>query len=168
MFIVLATSKISQRVCPLQHFSDYSCQSIRAKHLKLTLLSALVKNIGLGGKYPLVANTLAYLSSFPHFLSLSVSGGCWTQTLDLGIMRHVFYHCATTPGGVTEALFVTWSTYQTRFFWNKRPSLFTSLFNSEPTQVKHLSSAPLKGRPLSLPANIRLDWKGLPGTNTLA
>jgi len=24
------------------------------------------------------------------------------------------------------------------------------------------------GRPLTLPANIRLGWKGLPGTNTLA
>ncbi len=34
--------------------------------------------------------------------------------------------------------------------------------------MKHLSGAPLKGRPLALPANIRLGWKSLPGTNTLA
>jgi hypothetical protein len=32
----------------------------------------------------------------------------------------------------------------------------------EPTQVKYLS-----GRLLALPANIRLGWKGLPGTNAL-
>jgi len=38
----------------------------------------------------------------------------------------------------------------------------------EPTQVKHLSGAPLKGRFLSLPSNNRLGWKGLPGANTLA
>ncbi len=30
----------------------------------------------------------------------------------------------------------------------------------------NLSGAPLK--PLALPTNIRLGWKGLPGTNTLA
>ncbi len=30
--------------------------------------------------------------------------------------------------------------------------------------VKHLSDAPLQ----ALPANIKLGWKGLPGTNTLA
>ncbi len=34
--------------------------------------------------------------------------------------------------------------------------------------MKHLSGAPLKGRFLALPANIRLGWKGLPGTNVLA
>jgi len=34
--------------------------------------------------------------------------------------------------------------------------------------VKCLSGAPLQGRPLDLPINIRLGWKGLPGTNTLA
>jgi hypothetical protein len=34
----------------------------------------------------------------------------------------------------------------------------------EPTQVKRLSSAPLYGRT----TNVRLSWKGLPGTNTLA
>jgi hypothetical protein len=33
--------------------------------------------------------------------------------------------------------------------------------------VKHLSSAPLKGRSLALPTNIRLGWKSLPWTNTL-
>ncbi len=39
---------------------------------------------------------------------------------------------------------------------------------AQPTQVKHLSGALLKGRPLALPANIRLGWKDLPKTNTLA
>jgi hypothetical protein len=34
--------------------------------------------------------------------------------------------------------------------------------------VMHLSGTPLKGRLLALPANIRLGWKSLPGTNTLA
>jgi hypothetical protein len=34
--------------------------------------------------------------------------------------------------------------------------------------LKHLSGAPLWVRLLALPTNIRLDWKGLPGTNTLA
>jgi len=34
--------------------------------------------------------------------------------------------------------------------------------------VKQLSGAPLEGRLLALPANIRLDWRGLPGTYTLA
>jgi hypothetical protein len=34
--------------------------------------------------------------------------------------------------------------------------------------VKQLSGAPFKGSPLALPTNIRLGWKGLPGTNTLA
>ncbi len=36
----------------------------------------------------------------------------------------------------------------------------------EPTRVKHLSGAPLVGRPLALPTDIRLGWKGLPWTNT--
>jgi len=35
-------------------------------------------------------------------------------------------------------------------------------------RVKHLSSAPIQGRLLSSLANIRLGWKGLPGTNALA
>ncbi len=34
------------------------------------------------------------------------------------------------------------------------------------TRVKHPLGAPFYGRPLALPANIRLGWKGLPGTNT--
>jgi hypothetical protein len=34
--------------------------------------------------------------------------------------------------------------------------------------VKDLSGAPLLGRLLALHANIRLSWKGLPGTNALA
>jgi hypothetical protein len=34
--------------------------------------------------------------------------------------------------------------------------------------VKHLSGAPLKGKLLTLPPNIRLGWKSLPGTNALA
>ncbi len=33
--------------------------------------------------------------------------------------------------------------------------------------VKNLTGAPLCGRPLALPTNIRLGWKALPGTNTL-
>jgi hypothetical protein len=35
------------------------------------------------------------------------------------------------------------------------------------SQMKHLSGAP-QGQALALPINIRLDWRGLPGTNTLA
>jgi hypothetical protein len=34
--------------------------------------------------------------------------------------------------------------------------------------VKHISGAALKGRPLELPKNIRLGWKGLLETNTQA
>jgi hypothetical protein len=34
--------------------------------------------------------------------------------------------------------------------------------------VEHLKEAPLYVRLLALPTNIRLGWKGLPGTNTLA
>jgi hypothetical protein len=33
--------------------------------------------------------------------------------------------------------------------------------------VKHLTGDPLCGRPLAFTTNIRLGWKGLPGTNTL-
>jgi hypothetical protein len=38
----------------------------------------------------------------------------------------------------------------------------------EPTREEHQKEAPLQGRLLALPTNIRLGWKGLPGTNTLA
>jgi hypothetical protein len=38
----------------------------------------------------------------------------------------------------------------------------------EPSRVKNLSGAPFLGRLLALPVNIRLGWKGLLGTNTLA
>ncbi len=38
----------------------------------------------------------------------------------------------------------------------------------ESTQVKHMSGAQLLSRLLDLPANIRLGWKGLQGTRTLA
>jgi len=38
----------------------------------------------------------------------------------------------------------------------------------EPTQVKHLAGAPLKGKLIASPQIIRLGWKGLPRTNTLA
>ncbi len=34
--------------------------------------------------------------------------------------------------------------------------------------LKPLSTAPLLGRLLALSTNIRLDWEGLPGTNTPA
>jgi hypothetical protein len=37
-----------------------------------------------------------------------------------------------------------------------------------PTPVKPLSGDPLGGRLMALPTSIRLGWKGLPGTNTLA
>jgi hypothetical protein len=40
------------------------------------------------------------------------------------------------------------------------------LLGAELMQVKLLSDAPLFGRLLALPTNIRLDWKSLPGTNT--
>ncbi len=33
--------------------------------------------------------------------------------------------------------------------------------------MNHLLGAPLKGRPLGLPTNIRLGWNGFPGTNAL-
>ncbi len=36
----------------------------------------------------------------------------------------------------------------------------------EPTLMKHLSDVPLWSRVAAIPANIRLGWKGLPGTNT--
>ncbi len=38
----------------------------------------------------------------------------------------------------------------------------------EPTGVKHLSGVTQQGRLQALPTNIRLNWKGLPVTNTLA
>ncbi len=38
----------------------------------------------------------------------------------------------------------------------------------DPTQVKHLLAAPIPGRLVTLPTNIRLGWKDLPGTSTLA
>ncbi len=40
--------------------------------------------------------------------------------------------------------------------------------SQEPTQVKHLSGAPLQGRLLALPTSNRLGWKSLPGTNIIA
>ncbi len=48
---------------------------------------------------------------------------------------------------------------------------FSSLAQSlqvrpEPTLVKHLSGTPLEDSILAFPANIRLDWKDLPWTNT--
>ncbi len=39
---------------------------------------------------------------------------------------------------------------------------------ASPTQLKHLSRAPLYGRLLASPTNIRLGWRGVPRTNTLA
>ncbi len=38
----------------------------------------------------------------------------------------------------------------------------------ESTRVKQLPGAPLLGRLLASPTNVRLGWKGLPRTNTLA
>jgi hypothetical protein len=42
------------------------------------------------------------------------------------------------------------------------------LVRPEPTRVENHSVAPLLSSLLALPANIRLGWKGLPRTNTLA
>ncbi len=51
-------------------------------------------------------------------------------------------------------------------------SLFTLVkylqVRPELTQVNLLSGAPLYGRLLALPANIKLSWKGLTGTNAHA
>ncbi len=33
----------------------------------------------------------------------------------------------------------------------------------EPAHVKHLAGAPIQGKPMDLPTNIRLGWKGLQG-----
>jgi hypothetical protein len=38
----------------------------------------------------------------------------------------------------------------------------------EPIRVEYLEGHHTNGKFLALPANIRLGWKGLPGTNTLA
>ncbi len=49
--------------------------------------------------------------------------------------------------------------------------IFSILGKTNPlalTIVKHLSGAPFYGRFLTLTTNIRLGWKGLPGTNALA
>jgi hypothetical protein len=54
-------------------------------------------------------------------------------------------------------MFVTGRPFQPSF--SSRP---------EPTEVEHFSGALLLGRLLASPANIILDWKGLPGTNSLA
>jgi len=47
-------------------------------------------------------------------------------------------------------------------------SPFQPSLKLELTIVKHLSGVPLYGRLLSLPINIRVGWKGLPGENTPA
>jgi hypothetical protein len=47
-------------------------------------------------------------------------------------------------------------------------SLLSSLTFLKPTRVKPLLAALLYGRLLALPTKIRVGWKGLPGTNTLA
>jgi hypothetical protein len=39
---------------------------------------------------------------------------------------------------------------------------------TEPAVVKQILEAPLYGRLLALPKNIRRGWKGLPGTKTIA
>jgi hypothetical protein len=38
----------------------------------------------------------------------------------------------------------------------------------EPTHLEHLSDASFLGKLLVFPANVRLDWKGIASTNTLA
>ncbi len=57
----------------------------------------------------------------------------------------------------------SWSLYYKTFYGGN-----LRIFLISQTRVKHLLGAPLQGRPLALPTNIRLGWKGLPGTNTLA
>ncbi len=50
-----------------------------------------------------------------------------------------------------------------------QPSLmFAGTATAGAYSLKHFSGAPLKGRLLALPSNIRLSWKGLPGKNALA
>jgi len=56
-------------------------------------------------------------------------------------------------------MFVPGTAFQPCLMFGVRPEL---------TQVKRLLSAPLQGMLLALPTNIRLGWKGLPGTNTVA
>jgi hypothetical protein len=45
---------------------------------------------------------------------------------------------------------------------------FTRVKQNSVANVIKLSSAKLLGRLLALPTNIRLGWKGVPGTNALA
>ncbi len=53
--------------------------------------------------------------------------------------------------------------------WKSLSSLFYCLrVRPEPTRAKNLSLPHSRVGPRSLPTNIRLDWKGLPVTNTLA
>ncbi len=47
-------------------------------------------------------------------------------------------------------------------------SLLPSLMFLKPTRAKHLLAAPLYGRLLASPTNIRVGSKGLYGTNTVA
>ncbi len=60
---------------------------------------------------------------------------------------------------------INWSVFSDRPY---RASLVLESKAREPTQVKHLSGAPLLGIILTLPTNIRLGCKGLLVTNTLA
>ncbi len=46
--------------------------------------------------------------------------------------------------------------------------MFAGKVKAKPTPLKHLSSDPLQVMFLALPTNIRLNWKSLPGTNTVA
>ncbi len=59
---------------------------------------------------------------------------------------------------------------QARVFVPGKPFQSSLMFAGKAgvTRVKLLSGAPLFGRLLALPANIRLGWKCLPGINTLA
>ncbi len=56
-------------------------------------------------------------------------------------------------------MFVTGTPFQTSLMF---------VGKAMPTRVKLLSGAPLSGRLLASPKNIRLGWKDLPGTNTIA
>jgi hypothetical protein len=44
----------------------------------------------------ILGNVIKLFSLFLHFLSPSARNGGWTQTLDLDMMRQVFYHRCLT------------------------------------------------------------------------
>jgi len=73
-------------------------------------------------------------------------------------------HCNIKPG-ISYIKRFTAVIYEGKAFSPVKPYQPNQLFASKPTLPERFS--PL-GRPLVLPTNIRLDWKGLPGMKTLA